>query len=389
MPKIKITQIVKGIDIGGANGGSDKFAIDLSEQLIKDGYDVDFCVFYRMYTEAEQKWLNLLREKGVEPYFSTNWSPKNKYIGFIQGTKNLLIHLKKTNPSIIHSHCHLGAYVSMIYKMQAKNALILRTAHNVREWGTGEKEEVKKQISNCLYANKLDLEVGVSEAVVNQLKINHGNKTLKNPLKLIHNGMSLAGFERGNSTGKRGTEKFVIGTVGRLTEQKGYKLLIDSMPGVLQQYPETKLVILGDGELRSELENRIQELELASHIELAGQVNNVQERLKEFDLFVSSSLWEGLPTVLMEAMASGLPVIATDIPGTKELITNRWNGMLVQPNNITELSNGLIELISNSVLREKIIENAFQFVGQYSIDRIAEEYGTMYQFLLNEINNDW
>jgi len=112
---------------------------------------------------------------------------------------------------------------------------------------------------------------------------------------LIYNGIKLPSTDDVALEPKTEKPVFTIGSVGRLAEQKGYTYLLAAMPQILQCHPETRLVLLGDGELRSQLEAQVRQFSLESQVELVGQVNNVVERLKGFDLFVSSSLWEGLP----------------------------------------------------------------------------------------------
>ena len=108
----------------------------------------------------------------------------------------------------------------------------------------------------------------------------------------------------------------------------------------------------------------------------------MQERLLNFDLFVSSSLWEGLPTVIMEAMAVGLPVIATDIPGTREMISDGINGRLVPPGNIIALADAIITLIEDPQMREKFSKAGKEAVKQFSIEEIAKAYLQLYESLI-------
>lgn len=218
-------------------------------------------------------------------------------------------------------------------------------------------------------------------AVIEKLtkRYSHGSKK-KRPI-LIHNGINLPSTNAILLKSETEKVEFTLGSVGRLAEQKGYINLLAAMPKVLQWHPEARMVLLGDGELRSQLEAQVRELDLQNKVEIAGQVNNVLERLEGFDLFVSSSLWEGLPTVIMEAMAVGIPVIATDIPGSREMISHNKNGWLVPPADPSSLADAIIQLIEDPQLRLELGQAGKQTVTQYSIEGIAKTYIELYEKL--------
>ncbi len=135
-----------------------------------------------------------------------------------------------------------------------------------------------------------------------------------------------------------------------------------------------KLFIVGDGELREELLGLTKLLNLTDYVSFLGLKDNVPSILKNFDLFVLSSLWEGLPTVVMEAMVCSVPVIATNIPGTRELIEDGKTGFLVEPQNIDGLANKVIEVLENETLRIFISVNAFKEVQNYDMKEIGNKY---------------
>jgi glycosyltransferase involved in cell wall biosynthesis len=101
------------------------------------------------------------------------------------------------------------------------------------------------------------------------------------------------------------------------------------------------------------------------------------------DLFVSASLWEGLPTVIMESMASGIPVLATDIPGSNDLIKNQENGWLVPPGDSHQLAEGIIDAILNDQLRLTFSKKSIEFVKRYSIPAVARKHLALYTNMVN------
>lgn len=143
--------------------------------------------------------------------------------------------------------------------------------------------------------------------------------------------------------------KIIIG-VGSLRIQKNFKLLIDAFSIVIKKRPDARLIILGEGELRHELEYQISSLNLSAYVDLHGYTSNVYEFLKIADLFVSSSQSEALPTVLIEALAANLPIVATDCDfGPREILKDGQYGMLVPVNDKIKLADAILfSLVSNS-----------------------------------------
>jgi len=388
MTELRILQIIKGVDIGGINGGAERFSIDLSEQLEDLGCKVDLCAFFRMNTPGEEDWVDKVREKGLNVFFVTNWDGPNNLRSYINGLQTLRDSVKDSGYDILHSHFQQGTYAALWLKNQLNFPVVVRTSHNVLEWESGFMGKIKEAISDFIYPRRLDVEVGVSQAIVDQLSKRYPKTGKRSKPVLIYNGIKLPTSESNLSFSVTKKNVFTIGSVGRLSEQKGYLYLIDALPQVLRTHPDARVVLLGDGELRSKLEAEVSRLGLNDEVTFAGQVNNVLERLEGFDLFVSSSLWEGLPTVIMEAMAIGVPVIATDIPGSREMISHTKNGWLVSPADPTSLANAIIEMIENPLLRKQISRTGKESVKQYSIQEIAKSYKQLYVTLLAKSGNN-
>ncbi|MDD2523056.1 MAG: glycosyltransferase family 4 protein [Anaerolineaceae bacterium] len=382
MADLRILQLIKGLDIGGVNGGAERFSIDLSKQLKNFGYKVDLCAFYKMNTPAEADWLMRLQEKDQEVFFATAWAGPNNLGNFIAGCKALREYAEREKPVVLHSHFQQGTYAAIWLKKKLKIPVVVRTTHNVLEWEPGFLGRVKEVISDFVYPRQLDAEVGVSKAIVEQLSIRYPTHSKKVRPILAYNGILLPSVDNTSSVTRNAENGFTIGTVGRLAEQKGYTYLLAAIPSILEHHPQTRLIFLGDGELRSQLEAQTRQLGLQTHVEFAGQVDDVLARLPLFDLFVSSSLWEGLPTVIMEAMAVGLPVIATDIPGTREMISDTINGRLVPPGDPVALADAITGMIENPQMRQDFGKAGKKSVKKFSIEEIAKTYLELYESLL-------
>jgi len=149
---------------------------------------------------------------------------------------------------------------------------------------------------------------------------------------------------------KRKRETHNIITVGRFERQKNHRLLMEAWKDIENKFPDEKLIIYGDGPLRTEYEKYINEYHLEKRILLPGRIKNVEERLASAKLFVLSSDFEGMPNALMEAMAVGVPCISTDCPcgGPRTLIRNQKEGILIPPNDVTALENAIQDMLVSS-----------------------------------------
>jgi glycosyltransferase involved in cell wall biosynthesis len=144
-------------------------------------------------------------------------------------------------------------------------------------------------------------------------------------ISIVHNGISVAADAIPSTT--RATGAHSIATVARLVEQKGHRVLIEALKGL----PDVSLVIVGDGPLRAALESMTREWGVADRVVFLGEVSDVPAVLAKAELFVLTSFNEGLPLAVLEAMAAGLPVVATRVGGTPELVIPGENGVLVDP----------------------------------------------------------
>jgi glycosyltransferase involved in cell wall biosynthesis len=171
----------------------------------------------------------------------------------------------------------------------------------------------------------------------------------------------------------------VMGLGVRLTEQKGISYLLRAMPQVLKALPDVTLVIAGKGPLQDSLRQEASSLGIDRHVIFAGPRLDIPELLKLFDLYVLPSLWEGLPMVLLEAMAAGCPVLATGVGGVPTVIRHGESGSLVEPKNPQALSKEIVRLLSDSQLRKRYAENGLKtFREKFSAEVMTRQYEQLY-----------
>ena len=173
---------------------------------------------------------------------------------------------------------------------------------------------------------------------------------------------------------RESAEKRIL-AMGRLVPQKGFDLLIESFSRLAEKFPDWSLTILGEGPERRKLEELIQQKHLADRILLSGWLNNPQDTLKQSDLFVLSSRFEGFPNALLEAMACGLPVISFDCDsGPADIIRDGVDGILVPAENVESLTAAIERLLSDSEQRKQLSLRAAEVTNRFSTARLFERW---------------
>jgi L-malate glycosyltransferase len=176
----------------------------------------------------------------------------------------------------------------------------------------------------------------------------------------------------------------IIGTVGRLAEVKDQSTMINSLIKVREKLPDTMLLLIGDGPLRSELQRLVANKGLNNNVRFLGNRVDVPDLLNLLDVFLLTSLSEGTSISLLEAMSSGIAPIVTNVGGNPSLVDDNIHGILISPQNVAELAENLIELLQNDEKRKIYGENASLRVREkFSLAKMVKEYEKLYINLLN------
>ena len=171
----------------------------------------------------------------------------------------------------------------------------------------------------------------------------------------------------------------IVGAVAALTHEKGHKHFIDAAALVIRDVPDARFVILGEGELRPTLERQVKELRLEKHVLLPGFRADVLSFIKSFDVFVMSSLAEGLGTSLLDAMALSKPAVATDTGGIPEVVSHGETGLLVPPRDHRAMAAAIVELLRDQQRRERMGAAGFERVNRvFSADVMVEKTLALY-----------
>lgn len=200
-------------------------------------------------------------------------------------------------------------------------------------------------------------------------------------LKLVFNGIDLKEFEV-ESVLDIGRHAFTFVSVGRLVDVKNYELLLNAFSVARNQnknFQNTRLLIVGDGPNRQVLQKQILELRLADSVKLLGYSDDIPSLFKEANVFVLSSRYEAQPMTALEAMACGLPVIATDVGGLAYLVSNEKNGLLVENENPLAMAKALIYANDNQEAMRKLGAFGRDLVmKEYSIQVMSQQYLSLY-----------
>lgn len=228
-----------------------------------------------------------------------------------------------------------------------------------------------KKISKLLYP-KAKKVIAVSKALACDLEYSY---KLSN-VEYVYNPLDFETLNQKKTEAFQEKEEFIL-CAGRLDKQKNFPLVINTYAELSKKkdLKLPKLLILGEGSERSKLETLITELSMNKRITLVGNVDNPYKYMANCELFILSSLYEGFPNVLIEAMACGAVCIATDCPtGPSEIITNGANGFLVNNNEIKDLANTIRYCLLSETRMSEIKKNALEFVQQFQTEDICKQY---------------
>ena len=171
----------------------------------------------------------------------------------------------------------------------------------------------------------------------------------------------------------------VVGNVAALVPHKGQRYLVEAAHLVVRQLPDVRFVILGEGELREHLEKQVREHRLEKHVLLPGFRADVLGCIKAFDLFVMSSVTEGLGTSLLDAMAASRPIVATTAGGIPEIVVDGVNGSLVPPRDARVLADAIVRVLGDAALRRRMGDAGFARVSErFTVERMVADTAALY-----------
>lgn len=280
--------------------------------------------------------------------------------------------LRNRRIDVLHSHLFYGSLFASPIGRLCRVPLIVETPHVRERWRHGLKGHylVDRLVGRCV-----DRYIAVSEANRRYLIEDKGLPPRK--IFVIRNGCDLGRFDprREASPALRESLGFspadpIVVVVGRLEPQKGHEILLQAMTVVRRAFPTVRLVCVGEGGLRAELEARATALDLSAAVRFVGQRGDVPDWFALGDVVVLPSLYEGLPLVAIEALAAGRAMVATAVDGTPEVVVDEETGLTVPPSDPASLAAALTRLLGDPALRLRLGRAGREHVVQGFSDQV-------------------
>jgi len=370
--KIKILYLITGLKTGGA----EMILYNLVKSLDKRKFE-PIVVSIIPVAEIGKK----IQDLGVKILSLNARFKYNPFIFF-----RLISILKEEKPQILHSHLFHAIFLGRITGRICKVPIIISSIHS--KYIGGFLRNRLLQITDSLDDVVTIVSQRVAETMIK-------SKTVSaNKLLVIYSGIDLNKFifQDKEAKGKIRKElnlkedtKILI-SVGRLFKAKGYSYLIETIK-ILKKNLDIKLLVLGEGKDKSKLETQIRDFNLEKNIFLLDRKENVSDYLNASDVFILASLWEGLPIALLEAMACGLPVVATNVGGISEIIKDGVSGFLVELKNPMMLAEKIGYLLNLDIesRREMGVEGRKIIENKFSLEKMVKNYENLYGKFLAKI----
>ncbi len=364
---MKIVRVINSLHNGGVQLRLERVARDLVER----GHDVTIVCTVEEGPNAERT-----REAGVhvECLPMRKWKSPGYW-----GT--LARFLRRTKPHVVHSHLFrqnapatIAARLAGIHKVHAQTHLV--NTYRNREWIYADR------ILSRLRTTMLAVSEGVAEDIRRALEPFPPPR-----LRVLYNGVDLAPFEKPDREECRAgirhefslpSDAFLIVNLARLHPEKNQEQLIDVFSRVAADHPKARLLFAGEGEERSTLETRAAKQGVGGAVIFAGQRNDVPQLLKACDVFVLPSIQEGFSNAILEAMAAGLPVVASDTGGAREVVSEGKNGFVVPVRNAPRLEEKLRQLTHDAQLAHTLGNESLRVVQAFSHETMIENTLRLY-----------
>ncbi|SHE67702.1 Glycosyltransferase involved in cell wall bisynthesis [Desulfofundulus australicus DSM 11792] len=292
--------------------------------------------------------------------------------------------LRRDRPQVVHSHMVHANLLARLARPLARVPVLVCTAHNINEGGRHREWAYRLTDFFC------DLTTQVSQAGLERYV--RVGAVPRHKIRFIPNGVDTDHFRPNPEAGARLRHELGLGSafawlaVGRIEGAKDYPNMLRAFARVLRERGDTVLLIAGQGSLREEAEQLANQLGLREKVHFLGVRKDVPELMNAADAYVMSSAWEGMPMVLLEAAATGLPIVATDVGGNREVVLDEQSGFLVPPEDLEALARAMLHLMDLSLEeRQRMGEFGRRYIEEnYSLDRVVDQWEALYMELLGK-----
>lgn len=352
--------------------GAENYLIDLLPGLKKNGIECDFiCIGPKKSEHTLKKYCSEMTQRGVK----TTLLLKKNQLQYFTIAKSINNYLIRNDISKIHSHLFYGDLLAVIVKIfYNKSIRIFSTKHGYKEeylikYGNG----IRKIPNNLYYAiskfinKRIDENIATSKFIAEMYSY---LKLGKKKMKFIHHGTKPKHTQLKDENINENENKNIL-VVGRLAKVKGHTFIIEAMPSIIKKIPSAKLIILGEGDLKTELQMQVNKLCVSENVQFLG-FQKPEEYTKQCKVMVVPSLFEAFGLVIIEAFALKIPIVAFDVGASNEIIENNETGLLAAPFSTSGLASKIIYLLENREERNRLAENGYKkFINEFTVDKMV------------------
>ena len=369
----RINFLITGLDYGGA----EVQLVHLATQLKARGWDVRITSIM-----PPRAFVDELSSSGI-PVVSLGVAGKNPLTIF-RAYIRLLRMLHSWKSHILHCHLFHANLLGRMTRLLYRTPVSLSTIQSIYEGG--KLRDIAYRLSDPL----TDLTTICSRLAAERfIRI---SAVPEHKLRVIPNGIDITGFRPGPEIRKhmrqelKLDERFAWLAVGRLEAPKDYPCLLHAFAMVASRYPNAILLIAGQGLLRPELEGLADKLGLSERVRFLGLRKDVPGLMNAADAYVMSSAWEGIPLVLLEASATGLPIVATDVGGNREVVVDGESGFLAPPQSADALAGSMLQMMAPpDAERRRMGEAGRRYIEEhYSLEHVVDTWEALYSDLLRK-----
>ena len=354
--KIHVVHLLPDLRIGGMENG----VVNLINNADNEKFKLTLCCL-----KAEGPLKERISNTKVEIINLKQKSGKRYFL-----IPRLAILFKKINADIVHTHnFYTGVYGISAAKL-AGIPVIIHGEHG------GYHDLKQTKLGKIKFFYKL-CDAVITVSITLKEEILNNIPSVKEKIETIINGVDTKKFPKKESN-IRTNSNICIGTVGRLTPEKDYPTLLKAFKIIHNEFQAAKLIIVGKGELEHDLKKTAENLDLKNHVDFLGSRNDIPDILSDLDIFALSSSREGCSNVILEAFATGLPVVATNA-GDNPFLLAEGRGIIVKPGDELELAEALKSIINDENKKMDISNKAYQWVlEKRSLQGMVTDYLSFY-----------
>jgi len=359
--KIKVLEIIGDSSLAGAP----RHLLSILENLDRKKFDV-FCIsptgplageIRKIHPQIDLEVINMRSR--------LDWKAIRKIRSHIKHVKADIIHIHGTRAGSLGRLAAIGLNIPVIYTehlwtndFRLSNP-VLNYFHHIGGWFLDVFTTMNIAVSGAVKDFLIESQISYDKKI-----------------RVIYNGIEPT-QARANLFN---TKEIIIGTVATLLPLKGIQFLIEALPGVIEEFPEVKLEIIGEGPYKKKLQQKTKKMKLTKYVHFHGFSPDVEKELAKMDLYVQPSLSESFGLAIVQAMSVGLPVVATRTGGISELITEEKSGILVEPSNPKQLREAIIKILRDKDLAKRMGEMARkESIVRFNLKDMIEEVEKAYE----------